>query len=151
MYGDEIFRFNKHLMPLVCCVSDEIFSILWFSKELKWLIKELTLWCHLILLVHELIFVGWGFPFPIVLMPWYKLSLSHTPIKPDLLGFPGICYLCMTTWSGGSHRPSNELLNFESSLCQSLPQENVDPEVCMNISTLPEFFGHVWRLYGSWS
>ncbi|KAL9383604.1 hypothetical protein Peur_023927 [Populus x canadensis] len=34
-------------------------------------------------------------------------------------------------------RPSNELLNFESSICQSLPQENVDPEVCMNISVLP--------------
>ena len=23
-------------------------------------------------------------------MPRYKLSLCHTPIKPDLLGFPGI-------------------------------------------------------------
>jgi len=34
--------------------------------------------------------LGGGFPFPIVLMPRYKLSLYHTPIKPDLLGFPGI-------------------------------------------------------------
>jgi len=34
-------------------------------------------------------------------------------------------------------RPSNESLNFESSICQSLPQENVDPEVCMNTSVLP--------------
>jgi hypothetical protein len=25
-----------------------------------------------------------------VLVPRYKLSLRHTPIKPDLLGFPGI-------------------------------------------------------------
>jgi hypothetical protein len=25
-----------------------------------------------------------------VLVPRYKLSLCHTPIKPDLLGFPGI-------------------------------------------------------------
>jgi ribosomal protein L24E len=25
-----------------------------------------------------------------VLGPRYKLSLCHTPIKPDLLGFPGI-------------------------------------------------------------
>jgi hypothetical protein len=33
---------------------------------------------------------GGGFPFPIVLVPRYKLSLCHTPIKPDLLGFPGI-------------------------------------------------------------
>ena len=30
-----------------------------------------------------------GFPLPIVLVG-YKLSLCHTPIKPDLLGFPGI-------------------------------------------------------------
>jgi hypothetical protein len=44
----------------------------------------------LILLVRESIFVGWGFPFPIVLVPRYKLSLCHTPIKHDLLGFPRI-------------------------------------------------------------
>jgi hypothetical protein len=25
-----------------------------------------------------------------VVVPRYKLSLCHTPIKPDLLGFPGI-------------------------------------------------------------
>ena len=31
-----------------------------------------------------------GFTFPIVSVPRYKLSLCHTPIKPDLLGFPGI-------------------------------------------------------------
>ena len=33
-----------------------------------------------------------------MLVPRYKLSLCHTPIKPDLLGFPGIgvfaCGLC---------------------------------------------------------
>jgi len=34
--------------------------------------------------------LGGGFSFPIVLVPRYKLSLCHTPIKPDLLGFPGI-------------------------------------------------------------
>jgi len=28
--------------------------------------------------------------FPIVLGPRYQLSLCHTPIKPDLIGFPGI-------------------------------------------------------------
>ena len=44
----------------------------------------------LILLVRESIFVGWGFSFPIVLVPGYKLSLCHPPIKLDLLGFPGI-------------------------------------------------------------
>jgi hypothetical protein len=34
--------------------------------------------------------LGGGFSFLIVLVPNYKLSLCHTPIKPDLLGFPGI-------------------------------------------------------------
>jgi hypothetical protein len=34
--------------------------------------------------------LGGGFPFPIVLVPRYKLSLCHTPIKPNLLGFLGI-------------------------------------------------------------
>jgi hypothetical protein len=34
--------------------------------------------------------LGGDFPFPIVLVPRYKLSLCHTPIKPDLLGFSGI-------------------------------------------------------------
>jgi len=34
--------------------------------------------------------LGEGSPFPIMLVPRYKLSLCHTPIKPDLLGFSGI-------------------------------------------------------------
>ena len=34
--------------------------------------------------------LGGGFPFPIVLLPWYKLSLCHSFIKPDLLSFSGI-------------------------------------------------------------
>jgi hypothetical protein len=41
---------------------------------------------------------GGGVPFPIVLVPKYKLSLCHNPFKPDLLGFSGIdvfvCGLC---------------------------------------------------------
>jgi hypothetical protein len=41
------------------------------------------------LLVRESIFVGWGSLFSIVLVPRYKLSLCHTPIKPDLPGFLG--------------------------------------------------------------
>ena len=40
--------------------------------------------------------------------------------------------------------PSSELLNFQSNICKSLLQENVDPEVCMNkCLTLPEFFDQV--------
>jgi len=42
--------------------------------------------------------LGGGFPFPIVIVSRYKLSLCHNPIKLDLLGFPGIdvfaCELC---------------------------------------------------------
>jgi hypothetical protein len=34
--------------------------------------------------------LGEGFLFLIVLVHRYKLSLCHTPIKPDLLGFLGI-------------------------------------------------------------
>jgi hypothetical protein len=84
----------------VCVCVCEIISLPLFSKELK---NNLSKNNHLrgvilILLVRESIFLGWGFPFPIVLVPWYKLSLCHTPIKPDVLGFPGIgvfvCGLC---------------------------------------------------------
>jgi len=78
------------------CVG-EIISLSWFSNELK---NDLSKNNYLrgvilILLVCESIFVGWGCPFPIVLVPRYKLSLCHTPIKPDLLGFPRIgVYTC---------------------------------------------------------
>jgi hypothetical protein len=76
----------------VCVCAGEIISLPWFSKELK---NDLSKNNYLrgvilILLVRESIFVGWGSPFLIVLVPRYKLSLFHTPIKPDLLGFPGI-------------------------------------------------------------
>jgi hypothetical protein len=72
------------------CVG-EIISLLWFSKELKNdLSKNNCLrGVILILLVRESIFVEWESLFPIVLVPRYKLSLC-APIKPDLLGFPGI-------------------------------------------------------------
>ena len=76
----------------VCVCVDEIISLPWFSKELQ---NDLSnnnclRGVILILLIRESIFVGWGFPFPILLVPRYKLSLCHTLIKPDLLGFPGI-------------------------------------------------------------
>jgi len=44
--------------------------------------------------------LGGIFPFPVVLVPRYKLSSCHTPIKLDLLGFLGIVSLrvgCVTT------------------------------------------------------
>jgi len=68
----------------LCCVSGEIFSLTWFSKEL-------TSWRHPSCSRINICWVG-GFLFPIVLVPRYKLSLCHTPIKPDLLGFPEIWY-----------------------------------------------------------
>jgi len=84
----------------VCVCVGEIISLPWFSKELKNdLSKNNCLrGVILILLVLESIFVGWGSLFSIVLVPRYNLSLCHTPIKPDLLCFPGIgvfaCGLC---------------------------------------------------------
>jgi hypothetical protein len=64
----------------MCVCVGEIISLPWLSKELK----------NDLLLIRESIFIGWGSPFAIVLVPRYKLSLCHTPIKPDLLGFSGI-------------------------------------------------------------
>ena len=76
----------------MCVCVGEIISLPWFSKELKNDLSKNNCLRDviLILLVHESIFVGWGSPFPKVLVPWYKLSLCHTSIKPDFLGFPGI-------------------------------------------------------------
>jgi len=76
----------------VCVCVGEIISLPWFSKELENDLSKNNCFrgVILILLVRESIFVGWGSPFPIVLVPRYKLSLCHTLIKPDLLGFPGI-------------------------------------------------------------
>jgi len=80
-----------HFVCVCVCVS-EILSLSWFSKELKNNLSKNNWLCDIIriLLTRKLIFVRWGFPFLIVLVPRYKLSLCHTPIKPDLLGFPRI-------------------------------------------------------------
>ena len=73
------------------CVGG-IISFPWFSKELKMIYRRTTGF-----VVSTLYFsfvnqysLGGGFPFSIVLVPRYKLSSCHTPIKPDLLGFPRI-------------------------------------------------------------
>jgi len=80
------------LPHFVCVCVVAIISLPWFFKELKNNLSKNT--CLrgviVILLVRESIFIGWGSLFPIVLVPRYKLSLCHTPIKPDLLGFLGI-------------------------------------------------------------
>jgi len=86
------FRDQISILIVGCVTTWSRGSHQWLSKELKNdLSKNKCLRdAILILLVHESIFVGWGFLFLIVLVLWYKLSSCHTPIKPDLLGFPGI-------------------------------------------------------------
>ena len=72
-----------------CVCVGEIISIPWFSKELKNNLSKNNC-LHgviLILLLRESIFVGWGSPFPIVLVPRHKLSLCHTSNKPYLLHY----------------------------------------------------------------
>jgi len=85
-------------LPHLLCVGG--ISIAWFSKELKNDLSNNN-WLRgiiLILLVRESIFVRWGFPFPIVLVPRYKLSLYHS-YQTWLIGFPGIWCLCVwVTW-----------------------------------------------------
>jgi len=77
------------LFATLCVCVGEIIFLPWFSKDdlsnNNWLRGVI-----LIPLDCETIFIGWGFLFPIVLVSRYKLSLCHTPIKPDLLDFLGI-------------------------------------------------------------
>jgi hypothetical protein len=84
-------RLIKTLVHLVVWVG-EIFSLNWFFKELK-----MTYWRTNNFVASSLYFsfanqysLGRGFHFPIVLVSRYKLSSCHTPIKPNLLSFPGI-------------------------------------------------------------
>jgi len=70
----------------------EIIFLPGFSNELKNNLSKNNCLRDTILtlLVRESIFARLGYSFPIVLVPRYKLSLCHTPIKPDLRGFLGI-------------------------------------------------------------
>jgi len=76
----------------VCVCVGKIISLPWFSKELKTSYRRTTgfVASSLYLSFANQYSLGGGFPFPIVMVPGYKLSLCHIPIKPDLLGFPGI-------------------------------------------------------------
>jgi hypothetical protein len=78
------------------CVGGIIF-ISWFSKELKNNLSKNN-WLRgviLILLVCESIFVGWRFPFPIVLVFRYKLFLCHTLSNRIYLAFQELLSLCV--------------------------------------------------------
>ena len=73
----------------MCVCVGEIISLPWFSKELK---NDLSKNNYLrgvifIRLIRESIVVGWGFSISNNVVPRNKLSLCHTPIKPDLLDF----------------------------------------------------------------
>jgi hypothetical protein len=88
------FRLIKLLVVALCvcvCVG-EIISLIWFYKELKTTYQKTTgfVMSSLYFSFANQYSLGGGFPFPIVLVPRYKLSLCHTPIKPDLLGFSKI-------------------------------------------------------------
>jgi hypothetical protein len=67
-------------------------SLPWFFKELKMTYRRTTgfVASSLYFSFANQYLLGGDFPFSIVLVPRYKLSLCHTRIKPDLLGFPGI-------------------------------------------------------------
>ena len=70
----------------------EIISLPWFFKKLKTTYRRTTgfVASSLYFSFANQYSLGGGFPFPIVLVPRYKLSLCHTSNKPDLLGFLGI-------------------------------------------------------------
>jgi hypothetical protein len=80
----------------MCCVSsykkNKDISLLRFSKELKTTYRRTIgfVASSLYFSFANQYLLGRGFPFSIVMVPRYKLSLCHTPIKLDLLGFPGI-------------------------------------------------------------
>jgi hypothetical protein len=76
----------------VCVCVGEIISLSWFSKELKTTYRRTTSFVasSLCLSFANQYFLSGGFSFPVVLVPRYKISLCHIPIKPDLLGFLGI-------------------------------------------------------------
>jgi len=73
------------------CVGGIVY-LPWFSKKLKTTYRRTTgfVASPLYFSFANQYSLSGAFPFPIVVVPRYKLSLCHTPIKPDLLGFPGI-------------------------------------------------------------
>ena len=76
----------------MCACVSEIISLHWFSKELKTTYQRTTgfVASSLYFSFANQYSLGRDFSFSIVLVRRYKLFLCHTPIKPDLHGFPGI-------------------------------------------------------------
>jgi hypothetical protein len=89
-------QINKTSLSHLVMWVGEIFSLSWSSKELKMTYRRTTdfMMSSLYFSFTNQYSLGGGFSFPIVLVSIYELSLSHTPIKPDLLGFSrnrGLC------------------------------------------------------------
>jgi len=91
MKGYTIHINKTYCLPHLLCVGGIIF-ISWFSKELKMTYQRTTgfVASSLYFSFANQYSLGESFPFPIVLVPRYKLSLCQTSIKLDLLVFPGI-------------------------------------------------------------
>jgi len=96
VYFDDFLIYSKNLTEQLDHLRN-VLSVL-RNEKLYANLKKSAFCMEKIVFLCESIFVGWGSPFPIVLVPRYKLSLCHTPIKPDLHGFLRIgvfaCGLC---------------------------------------------------------
>jgi hypothetical protein len=91
MKGYATFRSINVFLPHLLCVGG-IISLPWFSKQLKRTYRRTTgfMASSLYFSFANQYSLGGGFLFSIMLMPKYRLSLCHTPIKLDLLSFPEI-------------------------------------------------------------
>jgi len=90
------------------CVGGIISLFVGYVKNIKWLIEEHWL-CGviLVLLVLESIFVGLGFPLPIVPVPRCKFSFVTLLSNLIYLAFQKFMSLhvsCLTVWSRDSHQ-----------------------------------------------
>jgi hypothetical protein len=87
--ADYEIEINKNLFVVPCCVSwwDILPSLVLWRNENNLSKNNWLRGVILIFLIYETIFIVWGISFSIVLVPRYELSLCHTHIKADLLGF----------------------------------------------------------------
>jgi hypothetical protein len=78
---------------LMFCMMQHVFCVV--TKN-KFYLSRYNWPCSvfLILLVLKLVFVWWGFLFPIVVVSLDIFSLCHTSIKPDFLAFRESYQLC---------------------------------------------------------
>jgi hypothetical protein len=82
-------------LPHLLCVGG-IISLPWFSKELKMTYRRTTCFVasSLYFLFGNQYSLGGDFPFPIVLVPRYKLSLCHS-YQTRFIWLSGNCCFCV--------------------------------------------------------